>query len=759
MRLSPQSLARASSRHPGRTTAIWVVSAAFAIGLMSTLLGDALTQEQDFTSTPEAKQAATLIEDRLRGPQRDREIFIVSSPSRTVDDPAYRTFVEGLAQKIRALGPSVVESVHTFYETQDPSMVSADRRMTILPAFLAGDFQEAADKAPDLHEVVESSQADGFRTQVFGAAVVGEDFNKVAEEDLVKGESIGLLAALIILCVVFGAVVAATLPLVVGIAAIILAIGAVAVVGQAAPFSFFVTNMITMMGLAVGIDYSLFVTSRYREERHRGLEKLDAIEAAGATASRAVFFSGLTVVLALMGMLIIPTTIFRSLAAGAIFVVVVAVIASLTLLPAMLGLLGDRVNKLRIRTAAASGETGREGGFWDKVTHGVMARPVISLLAGVVILGSAAGFWTQMRTGISGVTTLPDSFESKKAFQVLAANFSGGLSSPVEVVVDGNTDDPQVQAAIQRLRDRLAGDRMFGPTEVEINQAHDLALISAPLNADPQSKAAVDSIGRIRSEYVPSAFPESVRADVLVGGMTAFNKDFFDLTDRYMPIVFVFVLGLSFLLLTVAFRSVVVPIKAILLNLLSVGAAYGFIVLVFQEGVGAGILGMQQVEVIEAWLPLFLFCVLFGLSMDYHVFLLSRIREHFDITGDNTGSVAYGLRTTAGIITGAALIMVAVFAGFASGQLVMFQQMGFGLAVAVLIDATIVRSVLVPASMKLLGNRNWYLPRWLQWLPNVQVEGPHTAAVAGKAADAVPAETAATADADAGGARVKTPAA
>jgi RND superfamily putative drug exporter len=216
-----------------------------------------------------------------------------------------------------------------------------------------------------------------------------------------------------------------------------------------------------------------------------------------------------------------------------------------------------------------------------------------------------------------------------------------------------------------------------------------------------------------------------VPAKVLVGGQTAFNKDFFDLTDRYMPIVFAFVLGLSFVLLTVAFRSVIVPIKAIVLNLLSVGAAYGLIVLVSLKGVGAGILGFQKVEVIEAWLPLFLFCVLFGLSMDYHVFLLSRIREHYDLTGDNTESVAFGLRTTAGIITGAALIMVAVFGGFASGQLVMFQQMGFGLAAAVLIDATIVRSVLVPATMKLLGKRNWYLPKWLEWLPDVQVEGPH----------------------------------
>ena len=727
MSLSTQTLARASSRHPWRTILIWIGALVVAGGLIGSLLDGALTTDQNFTNNPEAKRAAKLLEDRLRGPQRDTEIFIVSSDSTTVDQPAYRAYVDSLVSRLKALGPDKVEAVHTYYETQDPSMVSKDQRLTIVPVTVAGKQMEAADKGKDLREVAHASAQDGFTTQFFGQAALGEDFNKVAEEDLAKGESVGILAALIILAVVFGAVVAALLPVLVGVAAIAIAVGTVAVVGQLAHFSFFVTNMITMMGLAVGIDYSLFVTSRYREERHRGLAKLDAIEAAGATASRAVFFSGMTVVFALVGMLIIPTTIFRSVAGGAIFVVIAAIVASMTLLPALLGLLGDKINKLRFpgRASAATGEPGRPGGFWDKVTRGVMHRPVASLLVGVAVLASIGAFSLTMKTGFSGVSTLPDSFESKTAFETLAANFSGGLSTPVEIVVDGPTDAKAVADGIEALRRSLASDGMFGPTEVTVNQAHDLALISAPINGDPQSKAATSSIGRIRHEYVPAAFPKASGAKALVGGVTAFNKDFFDLTSTYMPIVFAFVLGLSFVLLTVAFRSIVVPVKAILLNLLSVGAAYGLIVLVSQKGYGAGVLGFQQVEVVEAWLPLFLFCVLFGLSMDYHVFLLSRIREHYDQTGDNTESVAYGLRTTAGLITGAALIMVAVFGGFASGQLVAFQQMGFGLAVAVLIDATIIRSILVPASMKLLGKRNWYLPKWLNWLPNVTVEGPH----------------------------------
>ncbi len=724
MALSTQALARSSSRHPWRTVGLWALAIVVAGALIGPLKDKALTQEVGLTNNPEAKQAADLIEDRLRGPERDTEIVIVSSESATVDDPTFRAYVTRLSERLRALGPGVVLAAPTFYETGDQTLVSRDRRITLVPTVLAGPIQEASDHLPELRQVIADTTESGFRVQMSGPATLADDFNTVSEEDLKKGESVGILAALVILVVVFGAVVAALLPILVGVAAIAVGLGIVVAVGQITEFSFFVENMITMMGLAVGIDYSLFVVSRYREERRRGVEKMDAIEASGATATRAVFFSGMTVVFALLGMLLIPNTIFRSLAAGAIFAVVAAVLASMTLLPALLGLLGDRINRLRIHRKDR--EPARVGGFWDKVTHGVMARPVVSLVAGVGVLVSIGAFWAVMHTGFSGVSTVPDGLASKEGFEILGREFSGGMSSPVEIAVDGPVDDPAVQSGIQRLRDSLAGDRAFGPSELEVNGARDLAVVSVPLNGDPDSRAATESIARIRSEFVPAAFPEGGPAEALVGGRTAFNKDFFDITHTYMPIVFVFVLGLSFLLLTVAFRSVVVPLKAILLNLLSVAAAYGLITLVFQEGVGADLFGFQQVEVIEAWLPLFLFSVLFGLSMDYHVFLLSRIREHYDQTGDNTESVAYGLRTTAGIITGAALIMVAVFGGFASGRMAAFQQMGFGLAAAVLIDATLVRSVLVPASMKLLGNRNWYLPRWLEWLPKVSVEGPQT---------------------------------
>jgi RND superfamily putative drug exporter len=349
----------------------------------------------------------------------------------------------------------------------------------------------------------------------------------------------------------------------------------------------------------------------------------------------------------------------------------------------------------------------------------------------------AAGFMIQLalpyfsiHTGTSGVSTLPDDIEAKQAFILLEENFAGGLAEPAQVVIDGDIASPEVQAAVSDLEETMAADDRFAAAgELEVNQAGNLAALPVPFSGDIYEDDSVQALRDLRAEYIPAAFDE-VDAVVLVGGETAFNVDFFDLSDTYTPIVFVFVLGLSFLLLTVVFRSIVLPVKAIILNLLSVGAAYGLVVMFFQQDVGpsfvkdiAEFLNFPQVEAIEAWLPLFLFSVLFGLSMDYHVFLLSRIRERFDFTKNNTESVAYGLRTTGGLITGAALIMVAVFAGFAAGRLAPLQQMGFGLAVAVFLDATIVRSVLVPSSMKLLGNLNWYLPKWLEWLPKLRVEG------------------------------------
>jgi RND superfamily putative drug exporter len=564
-----------------------------------------------------------------------------------------------------------------------------------------------------------------------GQAAFGLDQREMGQKDLEKGEVFGVPIALVILIVVLGAIVAAVMPLVLAAVSIVVALGVSALVGQAFQLSFFVENIITMIGLAVGIDYSLFVVSRYREERAHGVEKIAAIGRAGATATRAVVFSGMTVVLALIGMLLIPFNIFIGVGAGAILVVMAAMLASLTLLPALLGLLGDGINRLSIPLIGRSlsrYDAARGGGIWDRISRTVMRRPVISLVLVVGILLAAAFPFLDLNSGFAGISTLPDGIESKEAFLILDEEFSAGEVTPAEIVIDGDTESPAVQEGISRLAALMAQDGAFGrPRPLQVNEAGDLALLSVPVKGDASTDASLDAVTRLRRQYVPEAF-SGVPAEVLVSGETAFNIDFFELASDSARIVFPFVLGVSFLLLVLVFRSVVVPFKAILMNLLSVGAAYGLLVLVFQKGWLNSQLGFSESPIIEAWIPLFLFSILFGLSMDYHVFLLSRIRERFDQTRDNTESIAFGIRSTGRLITGAALIMVAVFWGFAAGDLVGLQQMGFGLGIAILLDATLVRMVLVPASMRLLGRWNWYLPSWLEWMPDVRVEAERSRA-------------------------------
>jgi RND superfamily putative drug exporter len=518
--------------------------------------------------------------------------------------------------------------------------------------------------------------------------------------------------------------VAGLVPLLITLPSIVVALGLVAVLAQAFDLSVFVINMLTGMGLALAIDYALFVVSRFREERSRGREKLDAIAAAGNTANRAVVFSGTTFVIAMFGMLIVPSSIMRSLAVGAILVGIVSVLASATLLPALLGVLGDNINRLRIPIVGRRSleATNPEGRFWGAIVHVVLRRPVVSLTLSVGVLLLAASPVFGMQIGTSGVTALPDRFESKQGFAALRRDFPGATSDPVEIVVAEGASQAAAQQALTRLRATLASDPRFGRGEIARSPGGQVALLSVPVRGDPSGDDAVSAVRELRSTTVPRAF-DATGAEVLVGGTTSENIDYFDSVINPAPWVIALVLGLTLVFLTVVFRSLVVAATAVGLNLLSVGAAYGLLVMVFQDGVGTGLLGFDQVDTIEAWVPLFLFSVLFGLSMDYQVFLLSRIKERFDETGDTVGAVTFGVASTARIITGAALIIVAVFAGFASGELIMFQQMGFGVAAALLLDATIIRSVVLPSTMKLLGDWNWYLPSRLEWLPRLNVEG------------------------------------
>jgi len=582
---------------------------------------------------------------------------------------------------------------------------------------------------------------------VTGEASINGDFGKAAENDLRTGEIFGLGFALVILVLVFGAIVTAVVPLIMAMGSILLSMGITAVVGQFMDLSFFITNMITMIGLAMGIDYSLFVVSRYREERTAGLGKVDAIVRAAATASRSVLFSALAVILALSGLFLVPSTLFHSMATGAIIAVFTSLLGALTLLPALLGAMGDKVNALRVpflRKTMNGG--GRPGGLWDRLSHGVMRRPVTSLVLAVAVLGTLASLYFAIDLGSAGVDTLPTSMESRRGFAVLQEEFPGASMEPVDVAISGEADSAAVQQGLDKLRTILAGDSAFvGAGAPRVSPDGELTVLSLVVLGDPTGKAAQAAVRTLRVDYLPAAFADTglvAGTDVLTTGQTSFVIDYLDTIHGATPWVFLFVLGLSFVLLMVVFRSLLVPLKAIIMNLLSVGAAYGLMVAVFEKGWGADLLGLQRVDFIEAWVPLFLFAVLFGTSMDYHVFLLSRIRERFDQTGDNRESVAFGVRQTGGIITGAALIMVAVFGGFAAGDLVMFQQLGFGLAVAVFLDATIVRSVLVPAAMRLLGSANWWFPRWLAWLPDVRVEAGETAVGrAGKGREVAPRPT------------------
>jgi RND superfamily putative drug exporter len=711
-----ERVARACAAHPWRTIGAWVaVLGASILALAVVLTG--LTTEASGTNDPESARAD---QRRFEAFPPDpsaivTDVAIVRSPRFTVNDERFRRFVEDLEREGRATRG--IASARTYYRTQDASLVSSDRHATLIPLFIVGE-----DETPAVVNVVERADADpNFEVAITGNQTRDHDSNQLSESDLANGElKFGLPAALIILLLVFGTVVAGLVPLLMALVSILTAMGLVAVLTQLFELSIFTTNMLVGMGLALGIDYALFVISRYREERGRGREPLAAISATGATASRAVLFSGTAFVVAMFGLLIVPSTIFRSLAAGAILVGITSVLAALTLLPALLGLIRDRVDSLRLPYfgRAALQRENPVSGFWSGIVDRVLRRPALSLALSTALLLALALPAFGISIGSAGVSTFPDGAASKRGYVALQRSFPAAGTDPAHILVVGNGE---VAAATERLRDQLAADPRFGRGEIRQGKG-DVTDLVVPVRADPAGDEATSAVRDLRTRLVPEAYA-GTSAQPLVGGTSSETIDYLDNVTDPAPIVFAFVLGLSLVLLTVAFRSVVVAVTAIALNLLSVGAAYGLLVLVFQHGWGADLLGFTQLDVIEAWVPLFLFSVLFGLSMDYQVFLLSRIRERYDQMRDTPDAVRWGVASTARIITGAALIIVAVFSGFARGELVMFQQMGFGIAIALLIDATIIRSVVLPSVMALLGDRNWYLPGWLEWIPHLEVEG------------------------------------
>ena len=720
----PRRLAERATARPRRVLVTWALLALFGLVAIGALLGSALTDKGSVTNNPESHQAKELIDSRLPGRTKVDEVVIVRSERAQVADAAFQTRVRSLIDQARRTGG--IRSIRSYLGPGGALLVSRDRHATIVPVVLA---DPATDSVHKLIAIVQRSDGQGgFAVHITGEHTAGHDFSEVSASDLSTGElQFGLPAALIVLLLVFGTVVGASIPLLMAMISIVVGLGLVAIVGQLFKLNLFVTNMLVAMGLALGIDYSLFIVSRLREERARGADQRTAILTVASTATRAVVFSGTAFTLAMLGMLIVPHTILRSLAVGAIAVAIVSIAVALTFHPALLMVLGDRVNKLKLpwigeRIARSAGTEGR---FWGAAVRAVLRRPTLSLILAVALLLAAAAPLLGLKIGASGPSSLPDSTVAKQGLIALQRDFPTGATQPVNIVIDAPPNAPWVRPGLARLHSRLPSDRDFAGRAAIVQRGPNIAVLSVPLTAEASTERATAAVSRLRDQYVPSAF--GANADrVLIGGSAAENLDYFALIGNWLPIVIAIVLALSLVLLTLAFRSIVVPLTAIAVNLLSVAAAYGLLVLVFQDGVGADVFGFGHVERIEAWVPIFLFSVLFGLSMDYQVFLLSRIQERYRQTGDTHDGIVHGVASTARLITGAALIIIVVFAGFATGQLVSFQQMGFGVAVALLLDATIVRLVIIPAVMGLLGDRNWYLPRWLAWLPKVQVEAPPT---------------------------------
>jgi RND superfamily putative drug exporter len=721
IRLSTGALAMACARHPWRAIGAWLALTAFSIVMIGALLAGSLISGGNPTNNPQSKRAHDLVDREFPASSGAgaTDTIVVTSDRYTADAPQFRALVGRLAAESRR--------VHGVAAAQPSPLRSRDGHAALIRLTIPDEHSNAIGKV--ITAVQRADASPSFDVSITGDRTVDHDLDKRAQQDLRSGElRFGVPAAMIILLAVFGAVVAALMPMALAIVSIIVALAAVSVLAHLFSLSVFVTNILTGMGLALGIDYALFIISRYREERGRGMKQLEAVAGAGATAGRAVLFSGSTFVIAMFGMFLVPNSVMRSLAIGAILVGIVAVVAALTLLPALLGVIGDGVNRWRVPFFGSSSleASNPEGRFWGRIVRAVLRRPGVAIVLPVTVLLVAASPIFGMHIGTSGVTALPEGSVSRDGYVALERAFPGITAQPATIVVAKGASQPDVQHALERLRSELASDPRFGPGRIDRAPDGSAAALAVPVQGDVRGPAAVSAVRQLRSTTVPEVFA-GTGAAVLVGGQTSENIDYFDSVTRPAPYTIAFVLLLTFVLLTIAFRSVVVAGTSVALNLLSVGAAYGLLVLVFQHGVGVGLFGFHHAPTIEAWVPLFLFSVLFGLSMDYQVFLLSRIKERYDATGDTRQAVTFGVASTARIITGAALIIVAVFAGFAQGKLIMFQQMGFGIAVALLIDATIIRSVLLPGVMGLLGRWNWYLPGWLEWLPRVQIEAPQLA--------------------------------
>jgi uncharacterized membrane protein YdfJ with MMPL/SSD domain len=650
------------------------------------------------------------------------ETVLIQSDTLTARSPAFKEAVDDIAGRVTAV--PVVTNVRNPLEPGGANQVSADGHSAIVRFDIRGDPEKVADKIDPVVTAVEKAKAahPGLYIGAFGEGTAGKEIDESVGKDLERAGLLSIPVTIAVLIVAFGALVAAGIPLLLALTAVAATMGLLAIPSHLWPVDDNTSAVVLLIGLAVGVDYAMFYLKREREERAAGRSEQAALAAAAATSGRAVLVSGLTVITAMAGMFLTGDKTFGSFAMATIMVVAIAVLGSLTVLPALLSRLGDRVNKARVPFLHRLQRPGG-GRLWSFVLDRVLRRPVLSVVVSAGLLIALALPALGMKTVVPGAEAFPKDLQAVQVYDRLQRAFPGEAEPAVVVVKARSIDDPRVDAAIENLQARaLSSGQVHEPTTVDVNKARTVARVELPLAGSGSDSASNAALATLREEVVPKTVGSLPGVDAGVTGSTAISKDFGDQMRDKAPLVFAFVLAFAFLMLLVSFRSIVIAVKAIVLNLLSVAAAFGVLVLVFQHEWAKGILGFDYSGGVMAWLPVFLFVILFGLSMDYHVFILSRIREAYDGGMKTEDAIAHGIKTTAGVVTSAAIVMVLVFSIFGTMSLIMMKQFGVGLATAVLIDATIVRAVLLPATMKLLGDWNWYLPRWLAWLPRIKLE-------------------------------------
>jgi uncharacterized membrane protein YdfJ with MMPL/SSD domain len=710
---------RWSAAHWKTATFGWIAFVVVAI-----VLGGAVGTNQlgDSDGVPgESGRMERILDEEFKTPAG--ETVLVQSNTLTAESPAFEAAVEDVVDRVSAI--PAVTNLRSPLERANADQISNDGHSAIVRFDIRGDPEKAVDKIDPVVAAVDAAKADHSQLYIgaFGTATAEKEIDESIGQDLERAGLLSIPVTIAVLIVAFGALVAAGIPLLLALTAVGATMGLLAIPSHFWPVDENTSAVVLLIGLAVGVDYAMFYLKREREERAAGRSESAALEAAAATSGRAVLVSGLTVMTAMAGMFLTGDKSFGSFAMATIMVVAIAVLGSLTVLPALLSRLGDRVNKARIPLLHRLQRPGGGRG-WSWILDRVLRRPVVSVVVSAGILVALALPALGMKTVVPGAEAFPKDLQAVQVYDRLQESFPGEADPAVVVVKAPSIDDPRVDAAIDDLRDRaLATGQVHKPVTVEVNDSRTVARIELPIVGSGSDDASYAAVSTLRNEVLPETVGALEGAEAGVTGSTAISKDFGSEMRGAAPLVFLFVLAFAFVLLLVSFRSVVIAVKAIVLNLLSVAAAFGVLVLVFQNEWAKGILGFDYSGGVMAWLPVFLFVILFGLSMDYHVFILSRIREAFDTGMKTEDAVAYGIKTTAGVVTSAAIVMVFVFSIFGTMSLIMMKQFGVGLATAVLIDATIVRAVLLPATMKLLGEWNWYLPRWLGWLPTMRLDG------------------------------------